>query len=219
MRMKVKISILFSILLTVGCYYGSMTGARTLGQNHMTVTGSVGLPAYLSADDRREAGESSVDDVPVSPSVIFLSGATERIDIGAFARAYGLGPIVRVGLLDPSEPYAFSVNAGAGYIIPAKLLGTRFGASAGYLLGNALEVYGGWDGGYGPDVVNIPEDEDGHSDWDEVENTFHHSVIAGILYSLPGSGETWIPEAVVFEFAVPLDLSRNLVMFGLAVSY
>ena len=219
MKKTGKLFILSAALITAVCYYGSMTGARTLGQNHMTITGSVALPAYLSADDRREAGESSIDDVPVSPSVTFLSGATESIDIGAFARAYGLGPMVRVGLLDPSAPYALSVNAGAGYIIPAKLLGTRFGVSAGYLLGNALEVYGGWDGGYGPDVVNIPEDEDGHSDWDEVENTFHRSVVAGILYSLPSSGETWIPEAVGFEFAVPLDLSRNLVMFGLAVSY
>ncbi len=51
----------------------------------MTVTGAVGLPAYLTADDRREAGESSIDDVPVSPSLTFLSGATDRIDIGASA--------------------------------------------------------------------------------------------------------------------------------------
>lgn len=219
MRTRGKLFILSAVLFTAGCYYGSMTGARTLGQNHMTITGSVGLPAYLSADDRREAGESSIDDVPVSPAVTFLSGATERIDIGAYSRAYGLGPMVRVGLLDPSAPYALSVNAGAGYIIPAKLLSTRFGAAAGYLLGDALEVYGGWDGGYGPDVVNIPEGEDGHSDWDEVKNTFHHSVNAGIRYSLPVSGETWIPEAVGFEFAVPLDLSRNLVMFGIGVTY
>jgi len=205
--------------MSTGCYYGSITGARTLGENHMTITGSVGLPAYLSADDRREAGESSIDDVPISPSVTFLSGATERIDIGAFARAYGLGPMVRVGLLDPGAPYALSVNGGAGYIVPAKLLGTRFGASAGYLLGSALEVYGGWDGGFGPDVINIPEDADGHSDWDEVENTFYQSVVAGLLYSLPISGDTWMPEAIGFEFSLPLGLSRDLVMFGIGVTY
>lgn len=205
--------------LTMGCYYGSMIGARTLGENHMTVTGSVGLPAYLSADDRREAGESSIDDVPVSPAVTFLAGATERIDIGAFSRAYGLGPLVRVGLLEPSAPYALSVSAGAGYIIPAKLLGTRFGASGGYVFGENLEVYTGWEGGYGPDVINIPENEDGHRDWDEVENTFHHSISAGILYTLPASGQSWMPEAAGFEFSVPLDLSRNLVMFGIGVAY
>jgi hypothetical protein len=185
----------------------------------MTVTGSVGLPAYLSADDRREAGESSIDDVPVSPAVTFLCGATDRIDIGVYGRAYGIGPMARAGLLDPTAPYALSLSAGAGYIIPAKLLGTRFGAAAGYLLGDALEVYGGWEGGYGPDVINIPEDEDGHSDWDEVKNTFHQSVNAGIHYSLPSRGRAWMPEAVVFEFAVPLDLSRDLVMFGIGAAY
>lgn len=219
MRITGKLIFLSAAIAATGCYYGSMTGARTLGTNHMTITGSVGLPAYLSADDRREAGESSIDDVPVSPTAVFLSGATERIDIGAFSRAYGLGPMVRVGLLDPQQSYALSVSAGASYIIPAKLLGTRFGASAGYLLGDALEVYGGWEGGYGPDVINIPEDEDGHSDWDEVENKFHQSVNAGLLYTLPVTEDVWMPEAIGFEFAVPLDLSRNLVMFGIGVTY
>jgi hypothetical protein len=196
-----------------------MIGSRTLGENHMTVTGAVGLPAYLSADDRREAGETSIDDVPVSPSVTFLSGATENIDIGVFGRAYGLGPLVRVGFLDPAAPYSFSVTAGASYIIPAKLLGTRFGAAAGYTFGSSLEIYAGWDGGYGPDVINIPEDSNGVNDWDEVENTFHHSVSAGLQYSMPGNGREWMPESVGFEFAVPMDLSRNLVMFGLGVTY
>lgn len=214
--------IILSVLILFGfqgCYYGSMTGARTLGENHMTVTGAVGLPAYLTADDRREAGESSIDDVPISPSLTFLSGATDRIDIGAFGRAYGLGPMIRVGLLDPGAPYAVSVNAGAGYIVPAKLLGTRFGAAAGYSFGGSLEIYAGWDGGYGPDVINIPENADGENDWDEVENTFHHAINAGVLYYLPPAGGEWVPEAAGFEFSVPLDLSRNLVMFGLAVTY
>jgi len=196
-----------------------MIGARTLGENHMTLTGSVGLPAYLSADDRREAGESSIDDVPVAPAVTFLSGATSRIDIGAFGRAYGIGPLVRVGITDPGAPYAVSVNGGASYIIPAKLMGTRFGMAAGYSFGQSLEVYTGWDGGYGPDVINIPEDSDGNSDWDEVENTFHHSVNAGLKYILPLSEKEWMPESIGFEFAVPLDLSRDLVIFGLGVTY
>ncbi len=208
-----------SAVLVSGCCYGSMTGARTLGTNHMTVTGSVGLPAYLSADDRREARDTGIDDVPVSPFATFLSGATDRIDIGAFFRAWSIGPMVRVGLTDPSAAYAVSLNAGAGYAIPAKLLGTRFGASAGYLLGESLEVYGGWDGGYGPDVINIPQDGDGHDDWDQVENTFYHSLNCGLLYTLPGSGEKWIPEAVGFEFALPPDLSRDLVLFSAGVTY
>jgi len=209
----------FILIMVQGCYYGSMTGARTLGRNHMTVTGSVGLPAYLSADDRREAGESSIDDVPVSPAVTFLSGATERIDVGAYGRAWGIGPLVRVGLLDPVKPYAISVNAGAGYIIPAKLLGTRFGIAAGYSFGESLEAYGGWEGGYGPDVINIPEDSDGHDDWDEVENKFHHFFNAGLQYMLPPSEQDWMPESFGFEFSVPMDLTRDLVVFGLAVTY
>jgi len=207
------------VFLIQGCYYGSMIGARSLGENHMIVAGAVGLPAYLSADDRREAGETSIDDVPVSPSVTFLSGATERIDIGVCARAYGLGPLVRVSLLETEAPYALSANAGASYIIPAKLLGTRFGIAAGYSFGSSLEIYTGWDGGYGPDVINIPEDSEGKNDWDGVENTFHHAINAGLLYFLPGNGRQWMPESVGFEFSVPMDLSRDLVMFGLGVSY
>lgn len=217
--MRISVTALLLGILGQGCYYGSMIGARTLGENHMTVTGAVGLPAYLSADDRREAGESRIDDVPVSPGVTFLSGATKNIDIGVYGRAYGLGPLVRVGFLAPEMPYAFSITAGASYIIPAKLLGTRFGAAAGYTFGGSLEIYAGWDGGYGPDVINIPEDANGDNDWDEVENTFHHSVNAGLQYSLPGNDRQWMPETLGFEFAVPMDLSRNLVMFGLGVTY
>lgn len=202
-----------------GCYYGSMTGARTLGENHMTVTGAVALPAYFNADDRREAGENEIDDVPASPSVTFLSGASKRIDIGISGRAYGIGPLVRVGVFNPEEKEALSLVAGASYIIPAKLLATQFGVSAGYLFGTSLEVYAGWDGGYGPDVINIPEDADGNNDWDEVENKFHHSINAGVTYGLSAGEEEWIPESIGFEFAIPMDLTRNLVMFGLAVSY
>lgn len=207
------------IVLVQGCYYGSMTGARTLGESHMTVTGAVALPAYLNADDSREAGEESIDDVPASPSVTFLSGATDRIDIGLFGRAYGIGPMVRVGVFSPENKQALSLNAGASYILPARLLATQFGASAGYLLGSSLEVYAGWDGGYGPDVVNIPDDSEGKADWDQVENVFHQSVIAGVIYGLPGGVAEWIPESIGFEFAVPSGLARNLVMFGLAVTY
>jgi len=219
--MRICIVAIAALLLTVftGCYYGSMIGARTLGLNHMTVTGAVALPAYLTADDRREAGENNIDDVPLSPAVTFLSGATDRIDIGVSARAYGIGPLVRVGILNPQGNGAVSIIGGASYIIPAKLLGTQLGVSAGYLLGRELEVYAGWDGGYGPDVINIPEDQDGNNDWDGVENKFHHSINAGVVYGLPADEAEWIPESVGFEFSVPMDLSRNLVMFGLAVTF
>ena len=215
-----KVVCLAAFLTVVqGCYYGSMTGARTLGENHMTVTGAVALPAYFNADDRREAGEDDIDDVPVSPGLIYLSGASDRIDIGVSGRAWGIGPVVRVGILDPGDRGALSLIAGASYIIPARLLATQFGVSAGYLFGSSLEVYAGWDGGYGPDVINIPEDADGNNDWDEVENKLHQSINAGVMYGLPAGEEEWIPESIGFEFAVPMDLTRNLVMFGLAVTY
>ncbi|MCK5786125.1 MAG: hypothetical protein KAH54_06170 [Candidatus Sabulitectum sp.] len=215
-----KVVCLAGILaLGQGCYYGSMIGARTLGEDHMTITGAVSLPAYLNADDRREAGEDDLDNVPVSPSLTFLSGATDRIDIGVSGRAYGIGPMVRVGVFEPADKAALSLIAGANYIIPAKLLATQFGISAGYHFGSSLEVYTGWDGGYGPDVINIPEDTDGKNDWDEVENTFHYSVIAGVMYDLPTGEAEWIPESICFEFTLPMDLTRDLVMFGLAVAY
>ncbi len=220
--MKLVKAICMTAFLAVGqgCYYGSMIGARTLGENHMTVTGAVAMPAYFNADDRREAGEEDIDNVPVSPSVTFLSGATEKIDIGISGRAWGIGPVMRVGFFGPTNKAALSLIAGASYIVPAKLLSTQFGISAGYLLGSSLEVYAGWDAGYGPDLINIPENSDGNNDWDEVENKLHHSINAGVMYGLSGSEEEeWIPESIGFEFAIPMDLAKNLVMFGLAVTY
>ncbi len=211
--------IVFAFLLFSSCYYGSMTGARTLGENHMTLTGGIALPTYLSADDRADAEETSVDDVPVSPSLTFMSGATSNIDVGISARAYGLGPVVRAGLLPSGNQAALSLLGGASYVVPAKLLATNFGISAGYILGNSLETYAGWYGGYGPDVVNLPENSDGEEDWDEVNNTFYHSASAGIIYELPARNAEWIPESLCFEFSAPLGLARNLVMFGLAVTY
>lgn len=102
---------------------------------------------------------------------------------------------------------------------PPSCLGHALEPPPGTPSGGSLEIYAGWDGGYGPDVINIPENADGGNDWDEVENTFHHAMNAGILYFLPPAGGEWMPEAAGFEFSVPLDLSRNLVMFGLAVTY
>ena len=208
-----------SVVMFSGCYYGSMTGARTLGENHMTLTGAIALPTYLSADDRAAAEDSNIDDVPVSPSLTFLSGATSNIDVGISARAYGLGPVVRAGLLSSENRVALSLLGGASYVVPAKLLATDFGISTGYILGNSLETFAGWYGGYGPDVVNLPENSDGEEDWTEVNNTFYHFVCAGIIYELPLRNAEWIPESLCFEFSAPLGLTRNLVMFGLAFTY
>ncbi len=218
--MKKPLTILSVLILFgfQGCYYGSMTGARTRGKSHDCYRrgGAAGI-----SHRRRQAGSRGEQYRRCAClSIAYLSLRGHGQDrYRSFGRAYGLGPMIRVGLLDPGKPYAVSVNAGAGYIVPAKLLGTRFGAAAGYSFGGSLEIYAGWDGGYGPDVINIPENADGGNDWDEVENTFHHAMNAGILYFLPPAGGEWMPEAAGFEFSVPLDLSRNLVMFGLAVTY
>lgn len=216
---RYTICVISVLMVFSGCYYGSMTGARTLGENHMTLTGGIALPTYLSADDRAEAEETNIDDVPISPSLTFLSGATSNIDVGISAKAYGLGPIVRAGLLPLENKLAVSILGGASYVVPAKLLATNFGLSAGYVLGNSLETYAGWYGGYGPDVVNLPENNDGEEDWTQVENTFYQSVSVGILYELPARSAEWIPESLCFEFSAPLGLARNLVMFGLALTY
>jgi hypothetical protein len=124
-----------------------------------------------------------------------------------------------VGVFNSDREEALSFNAGASYILPAKLVSTQFGVTAGYLFGSSLEAYAGWDGGYGPDVINIPDDSEGNADWSQVENSFHQSLLAGVQYNLPAGEQKWFPESVGFEFAVPLDLARNLVMFGLAITY
>lgn len=210
------------LLLFTGCYYGSLQSARTLGENEFSIAGGVGLPAYLSSDDRREADASGEDDLPISPSFSFFTGAARGIDLGIAAYGYGLGPQIRVALLNPGVREALSVSAGANYVIPAKVIGGRASLAAGYLLGNGLELYGAWDAGYGPDVINIPEDSSGNWDWSEMQDDFYHCVRAGAVYSLPrgtGPRQAWIPEGITFEFAVPLDLRWNMVLVGLGVSF
>ncbi len=212
-------SIVLSLLCT-GCYYGSMQGARTLGENEMSISGGVGLPAYLSSDDRRNADASGEDDIPISPSFCFMTGAAKGIDLGLSAYGYGVGPQVRVALLGTETREAVSVTAGANYVIPAKVIGGRGSIAASYLLGTGLEVYGAWDAGYGPDVINIPEDQSGDWDWSEMEDGFYHCLRAGAAYSLAGtSRETWIPDKLTFEFAIPLDLRWSMVLVGIGVSY
>lgn len=208
------------MVLGAGCYYGSMQGARTLGENELSVSGGVGLPAYLSSADRREADASGEDDIPISPCLSFFTGAARGVDLGFAAYGYGLGPQVRVAILDPGIREALSVTAGANYVIPAKVIGGRASLAAGYLLGSDLEVYAAWDAGYGPDVINIPEDSSGEWDWSEMEDGFYHCIRTGAVYSLPGSPrEIWIPCGLTFEFAIPLDLRWNMVLVGLGVTF
>ncbi len=210
------------LLLSTGCYYGSLQGARTLGENRYRIGGGVGLPAYLSSDDRREADTSGEDNLPVSPSLSFFTGAARRMDLGLAAYGYGIGPQVRVALLDPGFRAAISVSACANYVIPAKVIGGRASLAAGYLLGRDLELYGAWDAGYGPDVINVPEDSTGARNWSEMKDSFYHYIRAGAVYALPGgggSGSQWLPDGVTFEFAVPLDLRWNMVLAGLGVFF
>ncbi len=209
------------LLMGAGCYYGSLQGARTLGENQLSVSGGVGLPAYLSSDDRREADASGEDDIPISPSFSFMTGAARGIDLGFAAYGYGAGPQVRVGFFDPGVREALSITAGANYVIPAKVIGGRGSIAAGYLLGSGLEVYGAWDAGYGPDVINIPEDQSGKQDWSQVTDDFYHCVRAGAVYTLSGSAgrDVWIPGKLIFEFAVPLDLRWKMVLVGIGAAF
>lgn len=220
MKAKIVSACVVLVVLGSGCYYGSLQGARTLGENELSVSGGVGLPAYLSSDDRREADASGEDDIPISPSLSFLTGAARGIDLGFAAYGYGLGPQVRVAILDPGIREALSVTAGANYVIPAKVIGGRASLAAGYLLGSDLEVYAAWDAGYGPDVINIPEDSSGDWDWSGMDDGFYHCIRTGAVYSLPGSPrEVWIPGGLTFEFAIPLDLRWNMVLVGLGVTF
>lgn len=209
-----------AFLMNAGCYYGSLMGARTLDENELSFSGGVGLPAYLSSDDRREADASGEDHIPVSPSLSVMTGAAEGIDLGLAAYGYGLGPQVRIALLNPGLREALSVTAGANYVIPAKVIGVRGAIAAGYQPGSSLEVYGAWEGGYGPDLINIPRDSAGSRDWTEISDGFYHCVRAGAVYSVSGpDSESWIPEKLTFEFAFPLDLRWNMILVGIGVSF
>lgn len=220
MRGRALSALVVPWLAMTGCYYGSLLGARTLSENEITVTGGVGLPAYLSSEDRRDADASGEDDIPVSPSATLLTGAARGIDLGIAAYGYGVGPLVRVALLNPSRPEALSLTAGANYVIPARVVGARGGLAAGYLLSDGLEVYGGWEGGWGPDVINIPQDSSGGKDWSGVQDGFFHGVRAGACLALAApDSDPWIPGNLTFEFALPLGLRWNTVLVGLGVTF
>jgi len=217
---KTLASIASLFLLSSGCYYGSLLGARTLGENDMSVSGGVGLPAYLSSEDRRQADASGEDDIPISPSFSFMTGAARGIDLGFAAFGYGLGPQARIALLNPSLREAVSVSVSANYVIPAKVIGARGAIAAGYLLGSDLELYGAWEAGYGPDVINIPKDSTGSWDWSGMQDGFYQCIRAGAVYGVAGPGrEAWIPKSLTFEFALPLNLQWRMVLVGIGVSF
>lgn len=221
---RLLFSFLVLLMMLSSCYYGAMQGAHTLGKNHLTVTGGVTLPAYFSAESKKEAEDSRIDYLQVYPSISIATGATDRIDLGASSFGYGVGPFVKYNLMHPANPTAVSALLSMNYIIPMQVMLPRISLCAGHRFDRDLEIFIGCDAGYGPDLANIPETHDGGHDWDLVENSFFSCLRTGCSYELRGSGSTnanrtYIPESIMFQFSFPLDLARGMVLVGLAVTY
>jgi len=221
---RMTVSALFIMLLFSSCYYGAMQGAHTLGKDHITFTGGVTLPAYFSAESKREAETNRIDYLEAYPTAEFAIGATERIDLGISSFGYGVGPMVKYNLMNPVEPAAISAMLNMNYVIPMQVMLPRLSLCAGYLFDRDLEVFAGTDLGYGPDLANIPDSEDGSHDWDSVDNTFFACIRVGCKYELkppgsPNENRAYIPESILFQFSIPLDISRSMILAGLAVTY
>ncbi len=215
---------LLLVLILSSCYYGAMQSARTLGEDHINITAGVTLPAYFSTEDKREAEENRVDYLEVYPTFSFGIGATDRIDLGASVFGYGVGPSVKYGFLDPQSRNALSALLDMNYVIPAQVMMPRLSLCGGRLFGDGLEVFGGVDMGYGPDLANIPKTTDGANDWDLVDNTFFSSARVGCRYEIkspgsPNESTAYLPEAVMFQFSVPFDLNRGMILVGLGIAY
>ena len=222
--LKMILAVTFTALLFSSCYYGAMQGAHTLGENHITMTGGITLPAYFSAESKQEAEENRIDYLETYPSMDFAIGATERIDLGISSFGYGLGPTVKYNLMNPVEPTALSALLNMNYVIPMQVMMTRFSLCAGHKFDRDLEVFAGSDIGYGPDLSNIPESQDGSHDWDSVNNTFFSCIRIGCKYELkppgsPNQNRTYLPESILFQFSIPLDISRSMILAGFAITY
>lgn len=223
MRRTLFASVFLSLVLS-SCYYGAMQGAHTLGKNHITVTGGATLPAYFSADSKREAEETRTDFLEAYPTADFAVGATESIDLGISSFGYGVGPMVKYNFMPPGDPNAVSAMLNMNYVIPVQVMMPRFSLCAGHRFDRELEVFAGADLGYGPDLANIPESGDGSHDWDSVDNTFFSCVRIGCRYELkppgsPNEDRTYLPESILFQFSIPLDISRSMILAGLGITY
>ena len=222
--LKIILTFMFFVLLFSSCYYGTMQGAHTLGKDHITMTGGVTLPAYFSAESKREAEDSRVDYLETYPTADFAIGATERIDLGISSFGYGVGPMVKYNFMDPTGATAVSAMVNMNYVIPVQVMLPRLSLCAGRRFDRNLEVFVGSDIGYGPDLANIPESQDGSHDWDLVGNTCFSCIRIGCKYELkppgsPNENRTYIPESILFQFSIPLDISRSMILAGLAVTY
>lgn len=222
--LKMLLAFLLLVILLSSCYYGTMQTARTLGKNHITITGGVNLPAYFSAESKREAEENREDYLQAYPSISLATGATERIDLGVSSFGYGVGPFIKYNIMPPGNSTAVSALLNMNYVIPMQVMLPRVSLCAGHNFDRDLEIFLGCDAGYGPDLANIPETSDGGHDWDSVENSFFTCIRTGCSYELraPGSSNennTYIPESIMFQFSVPLDLSRSMILAGISVTY
>ncbi|MFO8183951.1 MAG: hypothetical protein R6U39_07225 [Candidatus Aegiribacteria sp.] len=212
------------LMTSSSCYYGAIQGAHTLGKNHVTVTGGATLPAYFSAESKREAEDTRVDYLQAYPSADFAVGATESIDLGFSSFGYGVGPMVKYNVMPPGDPTALSAMLNMNYVIPMQVMMPRVSFCAGHRFDRDLEIFTGADLGYGPDLANIPESQDGSHDWDMVDNTLFSCLRIGCRYELkpPGSASAsraYLPESILFQFSIPLDISRSMILAGLAVTY
>ena len=221
---RAAVTAVVAMLLVSSCYYGAMQGARTLGKGHINLTGGVTLPAYFSTDDKREAESTRVDYLEVYPSFAFAIGATDRIDLAISSFGYGVGPSVKYGILDPGGSTAISALLEMNYVVTTQVMMPRFSLCGGHMFGTELEAFAGVDLGYGPDLANIPETEGGSFDWDNVDNTFFSCVRAGCRYEIrppgsPNQDKRYLPEAVLFQFSIPLDISRSMILAGIGISY
>jgi len=218
------LTLMFLVLLFSSCYYGAMQGAHTLGKNHITMTGGVTLPAYFSAESKREAEEDRIDYLETYPTADFTMGATDRIDLGISSFGYGVGPMIKYNLMNPLDPTAVSAMLNMNYVIPMQVMLPRLSICAGHRFDRDLEVFAGTDIGYGPDLANIPESQDGSHDWDRVDNTCFSCIRIGCKYELkpegsPNANRTYLPESILFQFSIPLDISRSMILAGLAITY
>ena len=222
--LKIIVTFVFFVLTFSSCYYGVMQGAHTLGKDHITMTGGITFPAYFSAESKREAEDSRVDYLETYPSADFAIGATDRIDLGVSSFGYGVGPMVKYNFMHPTDETALSAMVNMNYVIPIQVMLPRLSICAGHRFDRDLEVFVGSDIGYGPDLANIPESQDGSHDWDSVDNTCFSCVRIGCKYELkppgsPNEDRTYIPESILFQFSIPLDISRSMILAGLAITY
>jgi len=223
--LKIIVAVVVCALMSSSCYYGAMQGAHTLGKDHITITGGVTLPAYFSADSKREAEESQIDYLETYPAAEFAIGATDRIDLGISSFGYGVGPMVKYNIMHPANSTALSAMLNMNYVIPMQVMLPRLSLCAGHRFDRDLEVFAGSDIGYGPDLANIPESQgDSSHDWDSVANTFFACIRIGCKYELkppgsPNQNRTYLPESILFQFSIPLDISRSMILAGLAITY